>query len=63
VHVSRAPNDHIGMLSEGSSDPENWSKNVENLALTSGINYILKYIKIVIILFSQYYYFHCILIK
>ncbi len=34
------------MISEGSRDTEDWSTYDENLALKSGINYILKYIQI-----------------
>ncbi len=34
------------MISEGSCDTEDWSNNAENSALITGINYILKYIKI-----------------
>ncbi len=35
------------MISEGSCDTEDWSNNAENVALITGINYILKYIKII----------------
>ncbi len=34
------------MISEGSCDTEDWSNDAENSALITGINYILKYIKI-----------------
>ncbi len=34
------------MISEGSCDTEDWSKDAENSALITGINYILKYIQI-----------------
>ncbi len=34
------------MISEGSCDTEDWSNDAENTALITGINYILKYIKI-----------------
>ncbi len=34
------------MISEGSCDTEDWKNNAETLALITGINYILKYIKI-----------------
>ncbi len=34
------------LISEGSCDAEDWSNNVENSALITEINYILKYIKI-----------------
>ncbi len=34
------------MISEGSSDTEDWNNDAENSALITGINYILKYIKI-----------------
>ncbi len=34
------------MISEGSHDTEDWSNDAEHLALITGINYILKYIKI-----------------
>ncbi len=34
------------MISEGSCDTEHWSKDAENSALITGINYILKYIQI-----------------
>ncbi len=34
------------MISEGSCDAEDWSNDAENLALITGINYILKYIQI-----------------
>ncbi len=30
------------MISEGSSDTEDWSNDAENSALITGINYILK---------------------
>ncbi len=33
------------MISEGSCDTEDWSNDAENTALITGINYILKYIK------------------
>ncbi len=44
-HWSSA-NQHIRMISEGSCDTEDWSNDAENLALVTGINYILKYIQI-----------------
>ncbi len=34
------------MNSEASCDTEDWSNDAENLALITGINYILKYIHI-----------------
>ncbi len=34
------------MISEGSCDTEDWSKDAENTALITGINYILQYIAI-----------------
>ncbi len=34
------------MISEGPRDTEDWSNDAENPALITGINYILKYIKI-----------------
>jgi len=34
------------MISEGSCDTEDWSNDAENSALITGINYILKCIKI-----------------
>ncbi len=34
------------MISEGSCDTEDWINDAENSALITGINYILKYIKI-----------------
>jgi len=34
------------MISEGSCDTEDWSNDAENSALITGINGILKYIKI-----------------
>ncbi len=34
------------MISEGSCDTEDWRNDAENSALITGINYILKYIKI-----------------
>ncbi len=34
------------MISEGSCDTEDWSYDAENSALSTGINYILQYIKI-----------------
>ncbi len=40
------------MISEGSCDNKDWSNDVENSALLSGINYILKYIK------RENYYFN-----
>ncbi len=36
------------MISEGSCDIEDWSNDAENSPLNPKINYILKYIKIVI---------------
>ncbi len=45
-NVSTAANQHISMISEGSCDTEDWSNDAENSALTSGINYIWKYIKL-----------------
>ncbi len=39
-------NQHIRMISEGSRDTEDWSNDAENSALITGINDILKYIKI-----------------
>ncbi len=44
--LSWAANQHNIMISEGSCDTEDWSIDTENSALASGINYILKYIKI-----------------
>ncbi len=41
-----AANQHIRMISEGSCDTEDCSYDAENSALITGINYILKYIKI-----------------
>ncbi len=37
------------VISEGSCDPGDWSSNAENVFAITGINYILKYIQIVII--------------
>ncbi len=34
------------MISEGSCDTEDWSNDAENSDLNTGINYMLKYIKI-----------------
>ncbi len=34
------------MISEGSCDTEDWSKDAKNPALITAINYILKYIQI-----------------
>jgi len=34
------------VISEGSCDPEEWSNDDENSALITGIDYILKHIKI-----------------
>ncbi len=34
-NVSRAPNQHIKMISEGSCHTEDWSNDAENSALTS----------------------------
>ncbi len=34
------------MISEGSCDTEDWSKDAENTAFITGINYSLKYIHI-----------------
>ncbi len=39
-------NKHITMISERSCDTGDWSSDAENLALITGINYIIKYIKI-----------------
>jgi len=44
IHVSRAENGHIRLISEGSCDTEDWSNDTENSALITKINYILKYI-------------------
>jgi len=33
VNISRAPNQHITMISEGSCDTEDWRVNSENSAL------------------------------
>jgi len=41
-----APNYHIKMICEGSCDTEECSNDAENSALITGINYIIKYIKI-----------------
>ncbi len=43
---------HIRMISEGSCDTEDWRNDAENVALITGINYILKYIQIVKIFHS-----------
>jgi len=40
------------MISEGSCDTEDCSNDAENSALITGINYILKYIKIENICFN-----------
>ncbi len=53
------------MISEGSCDTEDWSNDAENSALITGINSILKYIKIGTnirncIKILQYYFFFCI---
>ncbi len=40
----------IRMISEGSCDTEDWSNDAENSALITEINYILKYIKMEVIL-------------
>ncbi len=45
-NVSWAANQHIILISEGSCDTEDWSNDAENTALTSRINYTLKYIQI-----------------
>ncbi len=37
---------HIWMISEGSRDTKDWSNDTENTAVITGMNYILKYIKI-----------------
>ncbi len=42
-NVSWAANHYIKMISEGSSDTENWSNDAENSALITVKNYILKY--------------------
>jgi len=42
----KAANQHIRMISEGSCDTEDWGNDAENKALITGINYIIKYIKI-----------------
>ncbi len=36
------------MISEGSCDTEGWSNDAENTALIKAINYILKYISIIL---------------
>ncbi len=41
-----AANQNIRIISKGSSDTEDWSNDVKNSALITGINYILKYIQI-----------------
>jgi len=43
-NVSGAANQHIGMISEGSCDTEDWSNDAENSALITGINYMFKYL-------------------
>ncbi len=43
--VSWTANQHIRMISEGSCDTEHWRNDAENVALITGINYILKYIQ------------------
>jgi len=52
INVSWASNHHIRMISEGSCDTEDCSNDAENSALITGINYILKYIKIEITYFK-----------
>ncbi len=44
--VLNIDNQHITMISEGSCDTEDWSNAAENIALITGINYILIYIQI-----------------
>ncbi len=44
------------MISEGSCGTEIWSNDAENSALITGINYILKYIKIENHYFKFYYF-------
>ncbi len=44
--VLNIDNQHIRMISEGSCDTEDWSNTGENIALITGINYILIYIQI-----------------
>ncbi len=39
------------MISEGSCDTEDWSNDAENSALITGINYIIKYIKLIFFYF------------
>ncbi len=46
ISVSWASKQHIRMISEGSCDTEDWSNEAENSALITGMNYILKCIKI-----------------
>ncbi len=42
-----APNHHIRMISEASCDTEDWINSCSKLSFgNTGINYILKYIKI-----------------
>ncbi len=46
VNNKWAPNQHTGMISEGSCDTETWSNSSGEFSFTiTGINYILKYIK------------------
>ncbi len=46
INVSWTANQSIIMISGGSCDTEDWSNYAENVALITGINYILKYIQI-----------------
>ncbi len=46
INVSWAEYQHIRMICEGSCDTEDCSNVAENSALITGINYIIRYIKI-----------------
>ncbi len=58
-NVSRAANQHIRVISEGSCDTEDWSNDDENSALRQGINSILKQFTIENSSFKLLYYLTC----
>ncbi len=61
ISVSWAANRHIRMISEGSCDAEDWRNNAENWFAITGVNYILKYIQIVVINCNSIAQYYCLL--
>ncbi len=58
-NVSRAANQHIRVISEGSCNTEDWSNDDENSAVRQGINSILKQFTIENSSFKLLYYLTC----